>query len=254
MGESNQEIGTVTLEHLWSDVYGIRIFRTETYANPNQWALAISDALNESEIIKAREVMFRLIKDEYSIELSERLPNLGFTKKNERVEFTKQIDLLPDNSGSPMFWKTAEQLKRSEQEIASTLDLVAVGDPGHDPNEDSTSFIQDLLSDTVLTSGLSCIHIGFIEDEVVAFTVVQINPKSGWSRISYMGIVPKFRSLGLGKWVHRYSFSVMKAEGGKLYRGGTDSTNTAMIKLFEFHQCERACHMEEWVYLTKRDQ
>jgi hypothetical protein len=151
-----------------------------------------------------------------------------------------------------MFWKTAEQLKWSEQETASTLDLVAVGDPGRDPSEDSASFIQDFLSDSVLTSGLSCIHIGFIENEVAAFTVVQINPKSGWSRISYMGIVPKFRSQGLGKWVHRYSFSVMKAESGKLYRGGTDSMNTAMINLFEYHQCERACHMEEWVMPLKK--
>jgi hypothetical protein len=58
---------------------------------------------------------------------------------------------------------------------------------------------------------------------MAALTVVQMNPKSGWSRISYMGIAPKFRGQGLGKWVHRFSFRKMKEEGGKLYHGGTVS-------------------------------
>ncbi len=79
-------------------------------------------------------------------------------------------------------------------------------------------------------------------------TVVQINPKSGWSRISYMGIVPRFRGKNLGKWVHRYSFRVMKAAGGKQYHGGTVATNKRMISLFELHNCNQFCEMEEWVF------
>jgi GNAT superfamily N-acetyltransferase len=113
-------------------------------------------------------------------------------------------------------------------------------------------FIQDFLVDPVLTAGLGCIHVGFMGDEIAAMTVVQINSKSGWSRISYMGVVPKFRTLGLGKWVHRYSFVQMKKQGGKLYHGGTVSTNTRMIRLFESHGCAVYRQMEEWIYLTKR--
>lgn len=249
--KSNQELGTVSLEHLWADVYGLKYKRTDNKAVSAQWAESIRDALAEAEIQKARLVVFRVIKDEYSDGLSQLLPQLDFTKKNERIEYKKSIDDLPDDSGSPMTWKSAEDLGWNPQAIANTLKLVAEGDPDTDPNEDPLLFVQDFLADPVLSSGPRCIHIGFVEDDVAAMTVVQINPKSGWSRISYMGIAPRFRKQGLGKWVHRYSFKVMKLEGGKLYHGGTVTTNKSMINLFELHQCDRFCSMEEWIYTIK---
>lgn len=243
-----KEIAVVSLEHLWADVYGLKYKRTDEHPQSAQWTDAIKQAIAESEVLKARILVFRLIKDLQSNEISNLLPQLGFKKKNERVEFKKSIDELPDDTGSPMTWKTALELGLSPQDIANTLKLVAEGDPDTDPNEDPLLFIQDFLADPVLTSGLQCIHIGHIDGEVTALTVVQINPKSGWSRISYMGMAPKFRKQSLGKWVHRYSFKIMKAEGGKLYHGGTVATNTRMIRLFEQHSCNRFCEMEEWIY------
>lgn len=248
MDEFNQEIATVALEHLWADVYGLKYKRTEKNPSCLQWTDAIRKALTEAEILKARQVVFRLIKDSYSDEISQLLPQLEFKKKNERLEFKKRIEELPDDTGSPMTWKSAAELGWNPQKIANALKLVAEGDPDTDPNDDPLQFIQDFLADPVLTSGLQCIHIGYFENAVAALTVVQINPKSGWSRISYMGIVPMFRKQNLGKWVHRYSFKVMKAEGGRLYHGGTVATNTRMIRLFEQHNCNRFCEMEEWNY------
>ncbi len=199
VGDAGQEIGAVVLEHLWADVYGIKIKKTESHPDVSQWTSALALALEEAELRSARQVMFRLITSEGLSDLGAELPRLGFTKKHDRVEYRKSIDLLPDDSGSPIRWQTAEQLNWNEQEIAELLATVAQGDPDTDPNDDPRTFIQDFLADPVLTAGLACIHIGFVKSAVAALTVVQINPKSGWSRISYMGIAPKFRSQGLGK-------------------------------------------------------
>lgn len=250
----NEEIGAVTLEHLWADVFGLRIKRTEKAALASQWESAFQEALVQAQIFNARQVVFRLIKDKHSEEISRLLPGLGFQKKNERVEYKKPIDELPEDEGSPIIWKSAAELRWSPQEIANTLKLVATGDPDTDPNENPLQFIQDFLADPVLTSGLHCIHIGFIENEDAALTVVQINPKTGWSRISYMGTTPKFRNKNLGQWVHRYSFKQMKIQGGKLYHGGTTTTNKRMIQLFEKHGCNLFCEMQEWIYFLKRVQ
>ena len=249
--KSNQELGTVALEHLWADVYGMKYKRTDKKSVAAQWTDGIRNALAEAETQNARQVVFRLIQDEYSVEFSQLLFQLDFTKKNERVEYKKSVEDLPDDSGSPITWKSAEELGWNPQQVSDILRIVAEGDPDTDPIDDPLLFIQDFLADAVLSSGLGCIHIGFVDKEIAAMTVVQINPKSGWSRISYMGIVPRFRKQGLGQWVHRYSFKVMKLEGGKLYHGGTVTTNKSMIKLFELHQCDRFCSMEEWIYATK---
>ena len=215
-----------------------------------QWADAIGKALTEAENTNAQQVAFRIIKDEYSDEFSQLLSQLNFKKKNDRVEYKKLTTELPDDLGSPINWQNAEELKWSPHEVANTLKLVADGDPDTDPIDDPLLFIQDFLADPVLSSGLRCIHIGFFENEITALTVVQINPKNGWSRISYMGIAPRFRNRVLGKWVHRYSFKIMKLQEGKLYHGGTVATNKSMIRLFELHQCDFFCAMEEWIYTT----
>ncbi|MFZ3229825.1 MAG: hypothetical protein WA160_06445 [Pseudobdellovibrio sp.] len=250
----NEEIGTVTLEHLWADVFGLRIKRTEKFSLLSQWESAFQEALVQAQIFNARQVIFRLIKDNDSEELGRMLQGLGFQKKNERVEYRKPIDELPDDEGSPIIWKSAAELCWSHQEIANTLKLVATGDPDTDPNEDPLLFIQDILADPFLTSGLQCIHIGFIEDKIAALTVVQTNLNIGWTHISYMGTALKFRNKNLGQWVHRYSFRQMRIQGCKLYHGGTNSTNKPMIQLFEKHGCNLFCEMEEWIYFLKRVQ
>lgn len=247
--ESNLEIAKITLEHLWTNVFALKIKVTCISAIP-KLEVPIKKALQEAQNLNARLVMFRLIKDETSAKnIATILYDLGFQKKNERIEFKRSVIELPSDDGSLMKWKTAIELGWSINNIANILKQVAVGDPDTDPYDDPISFIQDFLADPVLTSGLRCIHIGFLHSEIAALTVIQINPKTGWSRISYMGVIPKFRKKNIGLWVHRYSFQVMKAEGGKLYHGGTTSTNIGMIRLFEKNGCNRFCEMEEWSYL-----
>lgn len=251
MNAAGEPLADIALVHLWADVFAlkVKVLKIEAVSGLEK---AIRHALEVAASLNARVVMFRLIKGETaSEEISDLLQKLSFKKKSERIEFKKSVDELPSDDDLEIKWKNAEELGWSQQEIANTLKQVAEGDPDTDPNEDPLLFIQDFLADPVLTSGLRCIHIGFFDDEIAALTVVQINPKTGWSRISYMGVVPKFRKKNIGAKVHRYSFRVMKSEGGKLYHGGTTSTNYGMIRLFENSGCNKFCEMEEWNFSLK---
>jgi ribosomal protein S18 acetylase RimI-like enzyme len=89
--------------------------------------------------------------------------------------------------------------------------------------------------------------LGYIDGKLAAFVVAQVRP-DGWSRITYMGVHPDFRGKGLGKWVHRRGFAMMKKLGGKDYFGGTVSTNKNMVKLFQEHGCRGTRVLEEWVW------
>jgi len=246
VGLNSEDRGAVSIEHLWADVFALKIKMLKLESMGDLEGI-IHEALSVAQSHKARLVMYRLIKGEVGAqEVGQLLPKIGFKKKNERIEFKKSVSELPNDEGSPLRWKSAKELNLTPEGIAKILRQVSEGDPDTDPTEDPLQFIQDFLADPVLTAGLECIHFGFLGEDIAALTVVQRNPKTGWSRISYMGVVPKFRKQNIGNWVHRYSFTVMKKEGGLLYHGGTTSTNLGMIRLFENNGCARFCEMEEW--------
>jgi hypothetical protein len=253
MNSASQEIAVVSLEHLWAEVYGLKYKRIQEGSTQEQWRDAITAAVLKSQSLNARSLIFRLIKDAHSNQVSEVLPELGFVKKQERIEFTKAVADLPTDIGSPLLWQTAAELNFKTEDVADLLKSVSKGDPDPEAHADPLLYIQDFLADPVLSCGLNCIHIGLIDQQVVALSVVQINPKTGWSRISYMGLMPKYRKQKLGQWVHRFGFATMRREGGKLYHGGTVSTNTPMIKLFEAHLCQKIHEMEDWIMTLPRD-
>ncbi len=242
----DQAEDAVVLEHLCADLYCLKIKKSDRTFPIENWVGKVALALAEANLRHAGQVAFRLSKRDGLDTLSSHLPKLGFVRKLDRVEYKKAIDQLPSDEGSPINWRTAKELNWTEQQIADVLLLVAGGDPETDPTDDPIKYIQDFLVDPVLTAGLDCIHIGFIDDKIAAMTVVQTNPKSGWSRISYMGVAPVFRSMGLGKWVHRYGFVQIKKQGGTLYHGGTSTANKSMMRLFEMHGCDLFREMEEW--------
>lgn len=241
------EVCSVRLEHLWADVYGIVQKSAAENVAPEIWLKLFVQAIDAAKEKGAQNLQFRLIERANSEVLAERLPGLGFYKKQNRIEFRRKLSELPTGADSPIQWKTAEELGFTETDVANFLSVVTVGDPDSEPTDDPLTYIQDWLKDPVLTSGPDCIGIGFINHKPGAFVVAQINPKSKWSRISYMGIAPEHRQRGLGLWVHRHGFDMMRAQGGELYHGGTSADNLPMLKLFEAHGCEVFCKMQEWI-------
>lgn len=251
---SGNEIGAVTVEHLWAEVYGLRRIKKQTSLEPEAWFDLFQQAMKFASEIGAGSVMYRLVRESDSDAIKAFLPSLGFTKKSNRVEYKAEMGGLPNDDGSPIHWTSASQLGWEANEIASCLRSVSEGAPDSEPSDNPLVYIQDWKKDPVLTHGPECIAVGRLGGKLCALVVAQINPKTGWSRISYMGLAPEFRGKGLGRWVHRHGFQMMKQQGGRLYHGGTVAENSPMIKLFEQHGAKLFCEMEEWLCLIDRGQ
>ncbi len=97
------------------------------------------------------------------------------------------------------------------------------------------------MADPVLTHAPECIQVS-----EAGIVIAQVNPRTAWARITYMGLLPEHRGRGLGRWVHRRGFAMLRAQGGALYHGGTVETNRPMMRLFEAHGCRFHRRLEEW--------
>lgn len=246
LDSSGNNWGVVSAEQLWANVYALKYNRPENRLDQNIWQNLFVQAKTAAIEFGAESIESR-IRLEYEPALfRDVLKKIGFDKKAGRIEYQCDINNLPGEDETPLIWKTAKDLNWNILQIAKFTKEITEGALDVNPNEKAEDFIQDWLHHHEFTAGFECIAIGFFDRQPCALTVAQINKESGWSRISYMGVILSHRRRGLGKWVHRHGFSMMKQQGGKLYHGGTHSSNFAMRKLFESHGCHVFCEMEEW--------
>jgi hypothetical protein len=240
-------MASVRLTHLWSSVYGISLKVSSDEATIDDCKVILLQSIASAHTCGAQRLDFRLsATTPLHDSLAQQLAQMGFQRRHDRLEFRKALNDLPNDDGSPLVWKSALELAYDRNQIASAVDSVTKGDPDHDPSEVPTEFISDFLLHPELTAGPQCISLGFIDGHFAALAVGQVEPASGWSRISYMGIVPAFRSRGLGIWVHRHGFDLMRRQQGIHYHGGTSAENFPMIRLFEKHGCDFYRRMQEW--------
>lgn len=176
----------------------------------------------------------------------------GFREVGGRMEFRAQVaDLPQEEAGSPFQWISGDQL--GLERLAGIFAQASHGDPhglreGDDPLEELTQSLEE----PGLTSEIRDIHVGYIDGEPAAYIHVQVELESGWSRITYMGLLPGFRGKGLGSRLHRHGFSMMRDFGGAVYHGGTAADNLPMVRLFEKSGCQRFAHLVEWDWRRER--
>ncbi len=241
-----QAWGVVSTEQLWADVYALKYNKPEKRLDSENWLNLFRQAKAAAIDFGAVTLEARL-RQEYDIEVFRQvLLELGLQKKSERIEYQREISLLPIDAGSPMRWKTAKELGWDQKHIADFSRQITAGALDLDPDENPEDFVQDWLHHHEFTFGPHCIAIGFLDGIACALVVAQIAVQTGWSRLTYMGLTPAYRGRGLGQWVHRHGFQMMKEQGGTLYHGGTHGQNWAMRRLFENHGCQVYCEMEEW--------
>lgn len=246
LDSSGNPWGILNVFQLWANVYGIIYSRPDKRIDKTVWA-DLFDQAKTAAIEFGAETLTCRIRLEYEPDLfKEILTERGFKKDSGRIEYQLPISELPNEVGSPLTWRTAKELQWDALQIAAFTKRVVEGALDVDPDEKVENFIQDWLQHEEFTSGLDCIAIGFDGEEPCALAVAQINKDTGWSRITYMGLIPSHRGNGFGKWVHRHGFNMMKEQGGKLYHGGTLVQNHQMRRLFESHGCKVFCEMEEW--------
>jgi GNAT superfamily N-acetyltransferase len=216
----------------------------------NRATSLIAEAVDRAQISGCRTIETRIdvlaFFDAYRLALI----NTGFVHKGDRIEFKYPVEKLPDDEGNPIQWQPMDRV--GFEKAAHLLYEVSQGQPDADPNEDPVEALKRYLSEPGLTNTPACVHVGFFNGNPAAFVMAQVNRATGWSRITHMGLVPAFRSQGLGKWVHRHGFAMIRAQGGTLYHGGCSQENTVMISLFNRHGCKEVEKMHEWEWKAKQ--
>lgn len=241
-----QPWAVVSAEQLWSDVYVIKYNRPAVPPGIEQWRPLFFKAYEAAVEMGAGVVGVRLRTDYHPQIFRSILAEIGMAKHAERIEYQSPIESLPGDEGSPLVWHTAAELNWNAQQLADFTAQILQGAFDIEPGEKPENFIQDWLKHDELSCGLQCISVGFLNEVPCGLVVAQVNPQTGWGRLSYIGLTTEFRGRGLGKWVHRRGFNQLKAQGGRLYHGGTHGENLAMQRLFTAHGCQIFCHMEEW--------
>lgn len=261
-GAQSFEDHFVTLDGNRNVVWSLKVFPVQTgvyYAipprrrvehlfTPSEFKRIIESIADRCGSLKAISVQLRLEKGAQSQMMSEILVSLGFNKLHERVEFKTLVADLPAETGTPLKWEAVSASGPIDLEkAAALLGQAGQGDPDWSADDDPRQLLKSYLAEEGLYGGLDAIQVGFLDGRPAAVAVAQVNRETGWSRITYMGILPEFRGRSLGKWLHRRGFAMMQAQGGKEYHGGTVSTNAAMIRLFRSHGCREHRGMEEWL-------
>ncbi len=249
---SGEAWGVVSTERLWADVFAIKYNKPERHLPASVWMSLFQQAFDAARDFEAKSIVCRIRSDYEAAKFGEILKSIGFSKKSVRIEYRAEIERLPLDNDSPIRWHSMRDLGWSVDNLVSFTEKVLEDAHDTDPDEEIEDTIQDWLRHDELTNGPDCIHIGFIDDSItsrpVALVIAQVAKATGWSRLSYMGLVKQYRKKGLGRWVHLHGFSMMKEQGGIHYHGGTNAKNEPMRKLFIQHGCEFVWEMEEWEF------
>lgn len=191
--------GIVSAEQLWANIYAIKYSKPERRLMPFLWKNLFDQAEKAAKDFGAESLQCR-IRLEYEPEVFRTiLKEKNFQLMSGRIEYQNDVQKLPDDKGTPLIWTTAERLDWTPKQIVQFTKEVTKYALDVDSNENIDDFIQDWLRHKELSSGRRCIAIGYYQDQRCALAVVQTNEETGWSRISYMGLIPSFRGKGLGK-------------------------------------------------------
>lgn len=242
-------VGQALLKPLWAGAFALH-FRPEAGAGEGPeavqaWARAIAQAKGAAQAQGAQELQCRIGAVQGAI--AEALKAQGFGLRAERVEYEAPPEAWPDEVGSPLVWSPMPSMDPGV--LASTaafIRAVAEGDPDLDPSEDTLALLTDYLTDRAFDSGPDAVQVGALGEALAALVIAQVREADGWGRITYMGLLPAFRGQGLGAWVHRHGFAMLKAQGATSYRGGTLAQNAPMRRLFVAHGCQEVAALQEW--------
>lgn len=208
-------------------------------------ASLVPEAMRRAHVHGARTVRCRPEKEAVGPLYRAALVKHGFENLGERIEFRAPVADLPLDDGTPLSWRNLADIGRGR--AADLLQEVASGDPhGREEGGDPGAALAEWLGAPRLTTGPDCVQVGFLEQRAVAFVCAQVSPHDGWSRIAYLGLAPDVRGRGLGAWVHRRGFRILREQGGRTYHGGTAASNPRMLRLFRKHGCTETMRLLEF--------
>lgn len=228
---------------LWANVYGLIV--KNSWSRPKELDDELQRILLEAQSKSVSKIHFRLFNQFSEFEKEVLIKN-GFRYVDTRVEFKTELEKFSFDIDSKLEFKNLNEIEWSKENLISFLSEVVKGDPSFDPDENIEDFIEDWFEDKELTVGNNCIYVGVCDDVPMSLAVTQVNLKTGWSRIAYMGILPGFRKQNHGENLHKFAIMKLKEMGGVVYHGGTSMENKPMLSLFKKNGCLYFRTIEEW--------
>jgi RimJ/RimL family protein N-acetyltransferase len=247
-GSSSSILGSMCLLNFAPRKFGIaNLIIRDRDRYSEIFSCLIEAATDECKTVNASSLEYRLVEGDMTkceeINLSQR----GFRRIYHRTEFRVDLSQLPTDNGTPLQWEALPDLSDlSLRPFVKLMELALAGYDDWEDDADATTFIRSCLDENDLTSHPQCFQMARFEGQDIGFVIAQVDTSTGWSRITYMGLVPEFRGRGLGKWIHRHGFRMMHEQGGSLYHGGTLTGNHPMIRLFQSHGCHVYRTMQGW--------
>jgi ribosomal protein S18 acetylase RimI-like enzyme len=250
LGPHGKANAGVFVEHFHEQSFSIHL-TSRMNSDPDLDGENVEKLIDEAVIrlreLGAKEIEVRVVETPRLMRIPTHLLALGFKQSHARIEFRGLIADLPDDKDTPLRWfPIAETGDFTLSVAAKMLETAGDGDSDWGTAEKNLKLLQTYLKDPEFNSKFDSIQIGQFDGKLAAIIVAQVIPTSGWSRITYMGILPEFRRKGLGTWVHRHGFAMMRAQGGRHYHGGTLRGNKPMESLFRREHCKEYRTMEVW--------
>lgn len=182
------------------------------------------------------------------------LTALGFARDGGRAEFRLPLDgaasaewIAARAAEDPFAWDALSPAGAvTFERAARAMHDASLGDPMSSPDEDAAAALREALMEESLTHDPVGVQVGTRDGADAAFVMAQVNPATGWSRVTYMGLLPAHRGRGFGSFVHARGLALARAQGGRLYVGGTSTANAPMLALFRTLGAEPFRAMERW--------
>jgi hypothetical protein len=178
----------------------------------------------------------------------------GFAPDGGRAEFRLPLDgdatverIEALRAGDPFTWDALSPAGAvTFERAARAMHEASHGDPMSSPDEDAAAALREALMEESLTHDPAGVQVGALDGADAAFVMAQVNPATGWSRVTYMGVLPACRGRRLGAFVHARGLALARAQGGRVYVGGTSVANAPMLALFRALGAEPFRAMERW--------
>ena len=195
------------------------------------------EAAERADIRNVSSLMARIPEAWMDASLTKALYDAGFKNRGRRLAWKEPLEPLcsVETGSTRLQWK--QMARPLSPPSVGLLARVAVGDPLAPPN------MLNALQEWLQTDGMIAeVWVGLLDETAVAWCCTQVIPKTGWSRVTYMGVDSPHRGRGLGVETHEFCLRRIRAMGGVIWEGGCSATNQPMSRILQKLGRSRACH------------
>jgi GNAT superfamily N-acetyltransferase len=166
-----------------------------------------------------------------------RLLDKGFTKISSIVEYTRNLDDLPELDDQ-IEWHSLSEGSMTDQEYGVLYERCRSGSANKNKKQTIAQVMTSLKNELGPDWRDHCIY--FEKDDVVigiGIPHIEMGTEDE-GRLFYFGVVPEMRGHGIGTKIHKLTLSLLKKWNAIDYVGSTDIHNKHMIKIFERNGCK----------------